>query len=216
MQHISNKVDAYFSQFPLVSFRKGEIVLRPDQPIQDIYLLTSGKVRMYAISADGEEVTLHMFRPFAYFPLMLVLSNVTNTYYLEAMEPSVAVKAPTTQVIEFIKTNPDVLFELTTRFADAISGLLIRIQTVTGEHAYTKVIHLLLYLANRFGHKQGNQIAVSLAMSHEDIANWIGLRRETVSRQIEKMQQKQLIRTSNKEVIIHNIDALKQEIEHTI
>lgn len=214
MQDISNTVDSFFSQFPLISLRKGEIVLRPDQHIQDIYLLKSGKVRMYAISSDGEEVTLHMFRPFAYFPLMLVLSNVTNNYYLEAMEPSVAVKAPTAQVIDFIKTNPDVLFDLTTRFADAIGGLLVRIQTVTGEYAYTKVIHLLLYLANRFGHRHGNQIAISIEMSHEDIANWIGLRRETVSRQIEKMQQKQLIHSSNKEVIIHNIDALKQEIEH--
>jgi len=210
---ITQKVDTFFAHFPVITFTKGEIIIHPDQPLTDIFLLKTGKVRMYVISANGEEITLHIFRANSYFPVMLFLSNISNTYFFESLEQSTTIKAPAPSVLEFIKKEPDALLDLTMRFSDALCGLLVRIETLAGEDAFVRLIHLLLYLADRFGQKEGASVVISLAISHEDIANWIGLRRETVSRHIEKLQKLNLITIHKKELIIPDTQKLKTALE---
>ncbi len=209
---VTDKIDSYFSQFTPVQFSKDEIIIRPESEMQNLFLLKKGLVRMYVITEDGEEVTIHIFRPTAFFPIMLLLSNRENKYYFEAIETVEAIKAPTQQVIEFIKSDHEVLFDLTIRFADAITGLALRIEQLTAQGAYPKIVSLLLYLSNIFGESVETGILIKLKFNHDDIASWVGVARETVSRQIEKLEKKGLIIRENHKIIVKDLKLLQQEI----
>ena len=166
-------------------------------------------VRMYIISEDGEEITLHIFRPNSYFPIMLSLSHTQNKYYFEAVDAVETVKAPSNDVTAFLQNEPEVLFDLTSRFADALCGFLLRIESMTFEDAYRKIANLFIYLADRFGEKENDYIVIKIPLGHKDIANWIGIRRETVSRQFEKLQREGIVVSSNKQLIIKDLKKLK-------
>ena len=209
---ISNKIDKFFSQFYAVNFEKGDIILRPDGKIHNIFLLKKGKVRMYSISNDGQEITLHIFRPDSYFPIMLSLSDVFDKYYFEALEKVEVVKAPAQKVIEFVKSDQDILFDLTTRFSYAISGLTSRIETMAFEDAYNRIANLLLYLSQKFGEASKDKVTITIPLQHEDIANWVGIRRETVSRQFDKLHKDGIIESKNKKLVI-NLDKLKDTLK---
>lgn len=213
---VDKKIDKFFSQFPSKTFSQGEIILRPEQVITDIYFIKTGKVRMYSITPDGEEVTLHIFRPRSFFPVMMVLRQAPIHYYFESLEKVTTFKAPSPQVIDLLKTEPDVLLDLTARFSDAIRGLLVRVETLASDSAYKRLVHLLLYLSDRFGQKEGTHVVISLAISHEDISNWIGLRRETVSRQVEKLKDHKLVIIEKKKLTILDMTKLKETLSQEL
>lgn len=210
---VKNKVEVFFSKYISLTFAKNQIIISPEEEIMSIYLLKKGLVRMYIISEEGEEATIHVFRAGSFFPIMLSLSSRPNKYYLEAMEETEVIKAPAKEVTGFIRSNPDVLFDLTTRFAGAITGLMLRIEQLISQGAYPKIVSLLLYLADRFGKKQGESIVIGLRFSHDQIGSWVGVARETVSRQMEKLEKKGIISQKDHKITINDIERLQEEAE---
>lgn len=208
-----SKVELFFSQYQPQSVAKNQILISPEDEIASVYFLKEGLVRMYSISSEGEEATLHVFRAGSFFPIMLFLSNRPNKYYFEAMEETSAVKASAKEVTEFIKTNPDVLFDLAIRFADAITGLMLRVEQLVSQKSYQKVASLLLYLAHAFGKKQERDISIELRFSHDQMGAWVGVTRETVSRQMERLEKEGIISQKNHKIIIKNIVELQKEVE---
>lgn len=206
-----NNIKRFFAIYEQKSFKKGTTILSPNDPIRYIYHIEKGEVRQYAVSQEGEEATLHIFHPGSYFPIMLTLSQKENAYFFEALTDTVIRIAPTSDVTTFLHKNPDVLFDLTVRFAKAIEGLLEKTMSLLLEHAYQKVISILLYLSKHEARKKKGS-AIELLFSHEDIAGWIGVERETVSRQIEKLQKIGLVTTKKHSVLIHNIAKLRDEL----
>lgn len=206
---IQEKIKEFFSVYPVNNYKKGEIIIKPSGKINENYYLQKGLVRMYILSEEGEEITLHIFRPGTFFPIMLSMNNVSNKYYFEAIDKVEIRKAPLENIIKFLHEDTEVLYDLTSRFASAINGFLLRIESMTFEEAYRKMANLFLYLADRFGEKQGEDIVITIPLGHKDIANWIGIRRETVSRQFEKMQKDGIVVSSNKQLVIKDLKKLQ-------
>lgn len=213
MTRVKHVLEAFFSQFPTKHFKKGDSIIRPLDPIESIYFLRRGLVRQYLITQEGDDISLHLFKPGSFFPIMLLLSNVKNKYYFEAITAVETARAPADKVLTFIKNEPEILFDLTTRFATGLMGMLVKTEHWLFTDAYKKVLALLLYLSERFGNENKDGIAISLSLTHSDIGSWIGLRRETVSRQMEKLQKKGLIDQRTQMLIIPDRQRLAAELQ---
>jgi len=209
---IEQKLDTFFSQFRTVHFDKGEVIMNTTDKIDYIYYLKKGFVKQSFRTEDGEEITHHIFKPISYFPMMLVLSDLPNNYLFTAMESLDLQKAPTDKVIRFLEQEPDVLFDLTKRFSQGLSKLLMKNEQMLFKDAYTKVAFLLVYLAKRFGEEKNNQTVIMIPITHTDLASWLGMQRETVSRQIEKLQKKELISYDKNLLSIPDGKKLEEEI----
>ena len=209
---IQEKVENFFKSYPLVRMRKGQAVVAAEQEIPDIFWVRRGMIRMYQIAEDGSETNMHMFRAPSFFPMMFYLSHRKGQYYFQAMDEVIARKAPAEEVVAFLKENPDVLFDLTRRFADAITGLLLRIEQLSSQTALQRVCSLFLYLSDKFGKKEKGGIRIDLKLSHEDIAAWVVVVRETVSHQIEKLVKEEIITFNERRFVVVDVERLRQKI----
>ena len=209
---VKQKLEAFFSGFKHLTYKKGEIVFRPSESITQIAFLKKGLVRMYALSEGGEEITLHVFRPDSFFPTMLSLGKMESKYYFEVTDLAEAYIAPAEKVIAFLKSEPEVLLNLTSRFAQGLTGMMLRVENLAFQDSYPKIVSLLLYLSKRFGKQNGDETIIELEMSHTDIASWAGVTRETVSRQMEKLQKKGIIANKKRLLVIKDLNMLQQEI----
>lgn len=210
-QVIYDKTNDFFKSYPLIRMRKGQAILAAEKDIPDIFWIRQGAIRMYQISENGSEITLHVFRAPAFFPMMFYLSHRKGEYYFQAAETVIARKAPAEEVVAFLKANPDILFDLTSRFADAITGLLLRIGQLTAQNAYQRVASLLLYLSEKSGQPQPDgSLVIDIKLSHPDIAAWIGTARETVSHQLEKLNQEGVITTKDRKFVVLDVEKLRQ------
>ena len=211
---ITGSLDTVALSFPQLSYAPKTVILDPIKTVHDVYYLESGYVRMYLLSEDGEELTLHVFRPGIYFPLMLILTDSPNKYYFEAVTPVVVRKVPKAKIITVLKENPDVLFDLATRLSGGIMGYLVKVESLLLHDAYKRVISILCYLGESFSEPLSDgSVRINLSITHYLLSTWVGLTRETVSRQIEKLEKNGSIVSKDNTVIIKNLDALKKELD---
>lgn len=210
----ANAVKKFESIFPKdsINLKSGQILFSPEDSISNIYLLKSGAVRQYVISPTGVEVTIHIFQPVSFFPTMLLFSSAPNRFYFETASPVELKKAPAERVLALVSNNPQIMLDLITRFSVAIDGLSNRLEYLLSEQAENRLSTLLIYLSEKFGDKTKKGITVQLKLTHRDIASWVGLSRETVSRKLSLLKKRNIISSAEGLIIIKDPRALKKKV----
>lgn len=207
---IIKKIDKFFKQFKFQKYRKGEILIRADDDPIGIFYLTRGYVKEYAITKKGDEIVVNVFKPFSFFPMSWAINNTPNEYFYEAMTELSVWRAPRDKVITFIKSEPDVLYDLMGRFFRGADGLLTRMTYLMAGNAYSKLVMELIIHAKRFGKQKGRSF--QLKLSEKDLAAESGMARETVSREMKLLKEKGLF-TINKNVLtIKDLGMLEAEL----
>lgn len=208
---VSDKIANFFKQYKKQVFKKGEILIRSDEEPRGIYYLTSGTVKEYAISKNGEELVVNIFKPISFFPMSFVFNPTPNNYYYEALEEIETWRASKDAVVEFLNQNPDVMFDLIGRVYKGMDGFITKLVYLMSGEAYERVITEILIAARRFGTITNNKIA-KVTISEKDLANQTGMARETVSREIKKLKSKNLVIFDRKKLIITDISKLEEEL----
>lgn len=206
------KVERFFSSFTPLTYKKGETIIRAEDPPLGVYYLTKGSVRQYLVSPTGETFMVHVYKPGAFFPLMWAINDIPNTFYFDALVDVEVRRAGQEAVVTFLKTHPDVLFDTMQRLITGLHGLVTRIGHVVLDDAYTKTALLLLYFAKNFGEKTDHGVALRIPLVHREIASWIGTTRETASLQMEALKRKGIILTRGRRLIVTNPKLLEGEV----
>lgn len=202
----------FFASYTLLTYKKGEMILRADDPPHGVYYIEKGVVRQYTINGGGETLMLQLYRPGAFFPMTWVMSDVPNRYFFESATAVVVRRAPKENVQKFLDQHPEVLKGFVERLLTGVVGLWSRVEQLVLESAYTKTILLILYYASKFGVADGRSVSLELSPTHREIAAWIGTTRETASLQVEALKKKKLIATRGRQLMIPSIPALEKEL----
>lgn len=209
---VNKKVQVFFSQFPLKKYEVGEIVIHPDTDPTGAFFIKKGFVKEYGISIEGTEITLHIFTPDSFFPMMWVISDLKNRYYYESLGNVEIYCAPKVAVVDFLKKNPDVLLSLTDRLLRALDKLTMRIEGISLNKASQKIVSILLYLVKHFGIEKGSGIQINYKFTHRDIGALAGITRETTSRELEKLEKEGYISNINQMIVINDINKVKEKL----
>jgi CRP-like cAMP-binding protein len=208
----AEKLADFFSRSNVFSYRKGEVIIRSDDIPQGVYFLQEGYIKMNSLSQDGRELTLNIFKPGTYFPMMWALADIPNTYYFQAMTSVRVRRMPRNLFKDFINLNPDILKEFTVRILIGLEGTLTNIQYMLSGNSYHRVTSAISLFSRRFGIKsQGGYIIVNLPLTHQDIADAAGITRETASLAIKKLQDKGIILHHYRRLTVKRPDLLNRE-----
>lgn len=205
------KLARFCAQYPAIRYKKGETIVHAHDPPSGIFGIQEGYVRVYSISEQGRELTLIIFKPGSIFPITWGIAGLSNLYYVEALTSVVIRRAPRSAFRKFLKENPDVLYSLIKRLLVRMYGLMVRMEYMTFGGAYQKVAAILSICAERFGRQKGKNIIIQVSLGHKDIANLIGLTRETTSIEMKKLENKRLIEHDNHLLVVKNLKKLKEE-----
>ncbi|MCX7996162.1 MAG: Crp/Fnr family transcriptional regulator [Patescibacteria group bacterium] len=207
---IVSQLDIFFSRYPEYSKEKGTTLIHAGDAPPGIIYLTSGIVREYAITRKGEEVTVNLFKPFAYFPMSLILNETKNRYYFVAITPVSYRLAPGADVIQYISRKPEILLDLLSRVYRGTDGLLLRLEYALTGSATMKVVYTILNAAYRFGEPTPGGTRIPLRITHKDLATLSGTSRETFSREIKKLENENLITIQEGCIIVNNLEKLEE------
>lgn len=205
-------IDGFFAHYSSMTYKKGEFILRAEDMPFGVYYLKTGYVRQYLLSPSGETFIVHIYKPGSFFPLTWILNDTPNVYHFEAITSVTVARAPKDAFLAFLKDHPEALFYATQRLALGLSGFVSRVAQLVLDDAYTKTILLLLYYAENFGEPTNEGIALSIPLTHREIASWIGTTRETASLQVENLVKKGFLATRGRLLIVKDPIKLKAEI----
>lgn len=208
----SNQLRDLFLKRPVMKFKKRETLIRADDDPAGVYLLEEGFVKMNSVSPDGLDLTLNIFKPGSFFPVIWAIGDIINTYNFQAMTEIKVYKANKNEVINLLQANPEILYDLTKRIIRGLDGVTSNIQHLLFGNSLNRVSSALLICVKRFGEKQGDgRVIIKLPLTHQDIADIAGLARETTSLAIELLQKRQILFQDNHEFIINDLNQLENE-----
>lgn len=208
---VVEKIDRFFSRYQLRRYAKGQILLVSGEDTDKIFHLVKGRVKKYDVSYRGDEAILNIFQPPAFFPMSIAINHTANPYVYEADTDVALRQAPATEVVAFIKANPDVMFDLLSRIYRGMDGLLGRMALLMRSSAKSRLMYELILEAKRFGEsrKDGSYV---LNINEIDLGARTGLSRETVSREIYRLKQDRLVEVSTKSILVKDISLLERKL----
>lgn len=205
------KLHPFFHKYPPLVYKKGQVILRPEDKIENIYFIEKGYIKFYILSPEGKELTYLIYRPGYLFPVIYAFLGEKNKYYFEALTPVVLRKIPREIFTRLAAKNPDITFLLSQEIVRRFVELMDRAQFYTFGRAYENVADVLYTLGKNMGTDNGKSLSINLPLGHKDIAAIAGLTRETVSIEMKNLQEQGLIIYGRNHIVIKDTDKFRQK-----
>ncbi len=177
---------------------KGCVVCDSGRPVRDIYAVRAGTLKECTIDRAGKERVIDF-----YFPGEIVgldaLSQRTYYYSILSIEKSAVCRIPFDSLLERIKHAP----RLQHHILDSMSRQLFNRSLLNHfQSAEQQLAAFLLALSQRFAQLGRSGISYRLSMSRHEIAGYLQLTTETVSRVFTRFKRQALITVDKKRVVI--------------
>lgn len=206
---IQKKLVAFFNQFDVIKYKKGQILFRPGENLNTAYIEKNGFLRAYIVD-DGKETTLPSLRPLFFCAGINGLYKKTNRYFVEAITSVELWAVPMDQFVKFIESDPEILGEVNNQLISGLVDLSHNWQQIVAGDATSKVAGLICMIAKEVGEKRNGEILINFNTPHRIMASMAGLTRETVTLQILKFQKNGYLYNKKRNMVIKNIEKLKE------
>ena len=200
---------AFIQQFPLLTFRKGEVLLFQGEVPKNAYVLKNGIIKMYNLTEEGSEQLVQLHTPSDIFPVTWLLKKAPSAlYYYEALTDCQVYCIPRDKYLDYIKSDLELIYSELERFALKDFGTSLRLNALLQSKASDKILNTLHYLVSSQGSEiKPNLMKINLTLTHQDLANLTGLTRETVAIEINKLKRQGVIHYQKR--TIYHIDVSK-------
>lgn len=209
---ISHDLAAFFAKYPLVKYSKGDTIAQAGNDLPGVLYIEKGAVEQYWRAADGRRIHLQAFRPHAFIYMSWAIRGNQNEYNFEALDEVVGRLAPREDVVAFLQTRNDILIDLLSRVFVGADRLMKRLAMHSADTAQNRLLNELLIEAERFGIPLSSTVT-RIKITQSGLASRTGLARETVNRELHKLQGLSVLRLTKAGIAV-NMNAITQALEN--
>ncbi len=189
-------------------FDRGEHIFDQSTPFRSCFAVRSGAVKTSIVTESGEEQVTGFYLPGE----LIGLDSMSDNHYActaQALERTNVCEFPVDKLEELTVKLPDLQHHLYYLMSQEIRNSHQLALLLSKNTAEERIAALLLSLSSRFQRRRLSGTRFSLPMPRNDIANFLGLAVETVSRVFTRFQQQGLIKARGREVELQDLDALQ-------
>ena len=177
----------------------GQTLFHEGDPATRVFTLTRGTLKLYKLLADGRRQVTGFLHPGDFLGISV---DDEHAFSAEALEDSQLCWFPRARFDDFVEDQPKMERELYRMAAHELAAAQQQFVLLGRKTASERLASFLLLLADRTSAAEGKKSAmVRLPMSRSDIADYLGLTKETVSRVISALKRDRIIRLESLEMI---------------
>lgn len=200
-----------------MSLGKGEVVIGNDPGPGGIYYISTGYVKVYSINDDGGHNIRIIFGPGELFPITWAYLGTQNeTLFYETMSSCVLWRLSREWFLKFIKRDLDISNAMALQLARQMNMFVNRVENLEYKKGRERVVYRLLYLASRFGIRENDLVRIEAPITHEVFASTINMARESVSRELERLEKENLVERSHHDICILDVEGLARKLSRPI
>ncbi len=223
-EKILSKVDVFFG---LASREReallnsvSEIKVEPKAPLftrgtaaEFAYVIFRGQIKTFRKGPNGRNFLVDFFREGELLGYESVLFGGEHEVDAVCISPSLVLAVPSSTLRESLESNPRMGVALSALAASRARAYRERLCLMGTCPVQVRLFSVLHGLARRFGqrHQQGTMIGIKL--THQDLANYIGASRETVSHLLSKFREQGIIANNVRRLVIPDMKTLKKLAE---
>ncbi|MDQ0159319.1 Crp/Fnr family transcriptional regulator [Alkalibacillus salilacus] len=193
--------------------KKGNVVFHQGEVRDAVFFVISGLIKVYKVSENGQEQVINfihsndMFPHVGFFddsPYPATAVTLTDTHLL-----AIPIEAFENLLIQ----KPKISIKVMRVMGKKILDLQSRVQQISTQTVFERTVSMLIQLTNELGESDTNgEITVNLPITNTDLANMVGVTRESVNRTFNQLKKSNIITYNRNYVIVHDYEALLDRI----
>lgn len=159
-----------------------------------VYLIESGWVKIYRISADGKRVTVGSIRgPGELVGMAETFLDIKRTCFAGTISKGSVVLLSKTKFMEIMVQNSFLTLKIINLLAARMREAEAIIHEMVCSQALGRLATLLMKMGERMGEHTKNGIKINIHLTHEEIASMVGISRQTVTSALNTFKQEKSI-----------------------
>jgi CRP/FNR family cyclic AMP-dependent transcriptional regulator len=196
---LSDQVLAEIEQHGTIKFyNKNTIIINQNDETDSLYVILSGKVKVFVSGEDGREVLLNYQEPGEYFGEMSLIDRQPRAASVMTVEPSRLMVIARGDFLRCLASNPEIALNLIEPMSSRIRMLAENVSNLALLDVYGRVARTLLQNA-----VEEDGALKTGKLTQQDIADMVGASRAMVSRILKDLKTGGYIKIDKKRIIIN-------------
>lgn len=196
--------------FKVLEYTRGAHVWREGDDADWLYVLVSGRVRVYRLSEDGEEVVATIYVAGDHFGEFGVFAEGPRITSAQVTEPTVCLAIGREALLELLERTPLLMRRMLRSLSRTSREQLEDFAAIALRDIRGRVATKLLELAQRHGEPSAAGIRITMRLSQTDLARMIGASRANVNRALVALAAGGIVRHRRGSFTILRPDALRE------
>ena len=194
-------------------YNKGDVIFTEGNVANTLYFINEGKIKLYKYTKDGKEQILHVLSEGEFFGELELIKPSKYGFNAKAIVDSKICTLTKDEMKDIIMRKPEIGIKVLEAVGERLSKVENLVQNLATNDVDSRMAYLLTDLMEKYGEIMEDNISIKLPLSREDMASFIGVTRETISRKLKKFEDEKLIKiVGTKNIIILDEEGLKDYI----
>jgi CRP-like cAMP-binding protein len=176
-------------------FARDDVIFRQGDESREVYIILTGRVRIFKLSPGGAETTIDIFSTHDIVGELAALDQLPRSATATAIGPVSLLVIAQHAFIRHLSTIPELSLTLARLLALKLRWTAAYAEAIAQFDAAGRLLHILIQFNERYGRALdgGKQYELDLALNQSDLASMVGARREWVNRIIGEWRRRGLL-----------------------
>jgi CRP/FNR family cyclic AMP-dependent transcriptional regulator len=192
---ISSEVVERLAAFAVTAYHpRGTVLFAEGQPSRGVFILCSGRVKLFTASSNGRTLVLRFADPGEILGLAGTLSSQPYEAWAEAIQPTRTHFVERRDLVHVMRRHGEVAVQVATQLGESYYSAIAGVRVMGhSRSASQKLATFLLDWWEGKGRFYDRDAGALFTLTHEEIAEVIGVSRETVTRVLSRFKKRGLI-----------------------
>ena len=192
---ISSEVLGRLAAFAVTAYHpRGGVLFAEGQPSRGVFVLCSGRVKLFTASSNGRTFVLRFADPGEILGLAGALSSQPYEAWAEATQPTRTHFVESRDLVHVMRRHGEVAVQVAAQLGESYYSAIAGVRVMGhSRSASQKLATFLLDWWQGNGRFHDRDAGALFTLTHEEIAEVIGVSRETVTRVLSRFKKRGLI-----------------------
>lgn len=205
------ELEALASRVSNRRFERGALLFSEGDPCTGLFLVASGKIRIFKLSSGGREQVLAVEEPGSSFAELPVFDGGNYPASASALEDADILFISRKDFHNFCREHPEVALKVLAVVGSRLRRLIGIIEDLSFTTVRQRLITLILRLTQTSGAASRDGVRVELTKTHQDLAADLGTVRELVSRNLSRLQAEGFLLVEGRKIVVKDLEGLRRE-----
>lgn len=192
------EVNALGEKMPLKDYRAKTVFYTPEAATEVLFMIKKGRVRLFRLSADGKTITTAILEQGTFFGQLALLGQQLYGNFAEALTDCVICLISRADAKTYLIGDERIAYRIVETLGRRLLEIQQRLADTALKHVPARVASLLLQLAQKQARRgtaenQAAGGAIEINFTHEELAQLLGIHRETITRTLKEFRRLNLI-----------------------
>jgi CRP/FNR family cyclic AMP-dependent transcriptional regulator len=175
-----------------------------------VVVIATGRVKVFRLTEDGEEIVLAVRGAGALLGELSAIDGLPRSASVAALEPVVAHVMRVDVFRDFLETHAQVAVALLQLVVERLRDADLKRVEFAAYDTAARVAQRIVELAERFGEPDAQGTRITVALSQDELAGWVGASREAVAKALRTLREHGQLTTGRRTMTVLDLDGLRR------